>query len=135
MDRDAVIKKRAARLLVLRRIYNNVNGRTDHSTGYDELLGALANDEVLDPRECKDAIRYMEGQGLLKWVTLSSVTISSAGVRAIEEAILNPNIDTVHFPSLHSAQNLFHIYGDVGAVQTGEGSVANVEQKSSCDDK
>lgn len=85
----------------------------------------------LDPRDAREAEDYLQGEGLLDVKTMGpdgSIELTHQGMVEVEQSIKNPDRSTSHFqyPAIHQVTQHFH--SAVGAVQTGNQNIANVNQ-------
>lgn len=99
--------------------------------------GALRLRSGLDGKKVDDSMIYLEAEGLLEDKTSGGddgfSEITHRGIIEIEESIKNPNKATPHFQIPVIQQVTQHFHSIVGAVQTGNHNVANVNQKIGAD--
>lgn len=119
-----------------------------HKSGGSQLkhleMWDLGNEVAFSREETQTICEYLDGEGLLKHVTVGGgIAITHHGVREIEEALSHPERPTHYFPAV----NVIHIHhmeqsqiqqGTVGSTQSGSfafdsGAVASfmVELKTS----
>ena len=121
-------EKQRNRFQLLKTIYEMTDGNSGHHAIAEDLREAsgLAGD-AFDAAE-----RYLTGEGLIEGATLSSLSLSHAGVVEYESALAAADgrgRESHYFPNsiVHAVINQ-HFHAAVGAVQTGAGAVANVQQ-------
>ncbi len=114
-------RKQRARLQLLRALYDESDGDTSAFVTYEGLYGQTG----LPRNEAEAAFTYLVEEGLAVRRTIGHCGITQSGVHEIEDASAEPDHATEHFQSV-VVQQVFH--GPVGAVQTGPGAVANVQQ-------
>jgi hypothetical protein len=121
-DRSDVQKKQATRYAMLRKLHDATRGLRDNIVGFFDL----ATEEGLTDDEAQDTYEYLSDEGLLQPMTLGGgVSITHAGVREVEQSILNPRRATDHF-----SPAVINIYGAVGGVQTGAHSTMHSTQQN-----
>ena len=116
---DSILEKQRKRYLVLLRIYELTDGNEQ------EIL-QLEPPEGLDEKELMPIVDYLAGEGLIHRLATEAplLQISHLGVTEVEQSLVNPQEPTEHFV----ATVIQHFHGNVGSVQTGNQSVANVIQ-------
>lgn len=118
-------RKQAARLRVLKAIYDMTDGQTNAYASEAELYehAGLASDEG------SMAVDYLVHEDLLSRMSVDDIGITHFGVREVEAALAdNGAAGTEHFsPGAITLVQNFH--APVGSVQTGgQGNTANVSQ-------
>ena len=111
----------ADRLRVLQAIYDMANANTHGHVPMADVYEKAG----LDYERGRAASDYLEAQQLLLGRAGHNLSITHAGVDEAEHTLRRPTEPTAHFSSIVVNQ-VFN--GPVGAVQTGEGAVANVQQ-------
>ncbi len=120
-DLDSVLVRDRQRYLVLNAVYHVSGGSRLELVPYETVMAhsQLAWDEV------EQAVLYLAAEGLVD-PSSHSVCITHRGVKEIEASIKNPSRETEHF-----SVKVIQFNAPVGAVQTGQGNVANVTQNIS----
>ena len=118
---NTVIRKQERRYQLLKELWNAVGG-TEHKT-VDFML--VAKDAGFDEQEATEIYDYFWGEGffenrIVRW----GVSLSHRAIVEMERSLSNPEKATEHF----STTVIQHFSGPVGAVQTGPGTTANVNQ-------
>ena len=110
---DDLAKKKAQRYLYLKRLYDLADGDTFPIFGFAEIGNQLGWDEVTTDK----VINYLRDEGLIRFVTFGTVSITHAGVKQIENAADHPDQPTRYFPAssliIISASGDITIGGDV----------------------
>jgi hypothetical protein len=99
----AIEMKRKQRFEYMNELYRVTNGNEMAHVGMAEIGGSLG----FTDDECSLTVQYLDGEGLLKYVSLDGwIGITHLGVLEVESALQNPEKPTDHFPP---AQNIIHI--------------------------
>src|SRR4051812_29686508 len=122
--RSKLQKKDAERLSVLRKIHDVTGGERNVMVTIDE---EQASEFGVEFKALRSAIEWLKDEGLLKGMGTDSVSITHQGRSEVENSIRHPDRETDHFtPLVMQMVNNFH--APVGAFQTGNDAVANVQQ-------
>jgi hypothetical protein len=116
--KDVVEARDRQRYRLLKAAYEILGPQTNASIDLQEVAeraGISADDAQL-------AHQYLTNEGLMKWFG-HDLGITHEGIREAEDSIRRPDRGTEHF-----SPAVINIHGNVGAVQTGQGSVAHVSQ-------
>lgn len=113
---------------VLKWIYDRADGQRHHPVDLRKLLEAA---DGLPLKEIQKASDWLEGEGLITQENDDGtlVQLCHPGIKEIEASVREPNKGTEHF----SPTIIQHFHAAVGAVQTGESSVANIQQNFGTD--
>jgi hypothetical protein len=116
-------RKEAARLRVLKAVYERANGNTQAFVPFDLVFKTAG----LEWTEGNDALHFLSREGLLKGRAGHHVSIEHAGVKEYEAALkASATEGTEHFAAPVIVQI---IHGNVGSIQNaGQGNTANVSQ-------
>lgn len=120
-SQERLLKREAQRLALLHAIYDACYGAEEVYASLHEIFAELD----ATPSEADAALIYLKNEGLIEQMTESNVGLLHEGVREIERSIKNPGDATERFEQIVVKQ---HFHGPVGAVQNGDGNVANVQQ-------
>lgn len=122
-DSDGIFRKQEQRYLLLKALWEAAGGRERTNVDFMQV----ATQAGFEEREAEEIYNYFWGEGffanrVVRW----GVSLSHAAILEIERSLTNPNEPTEHF----SATVIQHLNfnAPVGAVQTGAGSTANVNQ-------
>lgn len=121
---DAIRRREAIRLSLLRRMYERAEAQTN--VGMD--VPSLLEDIGVEHQEGMAAVRWLVEEGLAGHLG-QRLKIEHAGLREAEQSLSEPGEATDHFkvPIIQMVNN-FH--GAIGAFQTGTDAVANVQQQN-----
>jgi hypothetical protein len=122
-DLDEILVKDRHRYLVLRAVYDISGGNWGVRPPYEAIVGKTG----LSREQVGQATGYLAEEGLID-PSSTSLGITHRGLKEIEASIKYPNRETDHF-----SVQVFQFNAPVGAVQTGQGHVANVTQNISGD--
>lgn len=89
-------ERKQNRWLMLRKFYEKTNG---HAGRHIINMWEIGKELGLDPEATEVTYDYLQGEGLLKAMTLGGgATITHMGVREVEDAEEHPEEPTLHFP-------------------------------------
>lgn len=129
MDQLDVDRRDKQRFQLLHGVYAQTRGRLNGWLNYKDLAQRLG----LPPRDAKDALDYLVREGLLRSLgSQGQASITHEGVKEVEAALRQPREATPHFMPQHFTINQT-FNGQVGAVQNGSASHADVHQEDSSD--
>jgi hypothetical protein len=101
-------EKRRRRLLFIRKLYEVTDGSRFARANMLELGAELG----WDPSEVQNVVEYLEGEGLLEYVTLGGgITITHLGVLEVEQTLSDPESPTEHFPAAVNVIHIEQMYG------------------------
>jgi len=128
MNKEEITEKDKNRYEVLLWIYEEYQKNKNRFVHLDNLIGDTLDFQEKRKREneISDIAFYLSGEGLIttKSDNGMSVYLEHLGIKEIEDSVRNPHKPTDHFP----ISVIQHFNAPVGSVQTGNQSIANVQQ-------
>jgi hypothetical protein len=110
----SVEEKDRKRLQFMHRLYEVTGGSEMEFINTDELGAEFG----WSADETDRVVEYLEGERLLQYRSMGSISITHLGVLEVERALSNPRQETVHFPA---AINIIHI-GQMHGSQIQQGT-------------
>jgi len=119
--RNQVEQLRAERFDVLRQIYEATDGDTTKHVQFYEVLRGYDRETLVKH------IDYLSDRDLIDWIAQGFVQITHYGVEEYEEALLQPDRPTEHFPPVSVTNNIVNIGSVSGQSQVQVGTTSSTQ--------